>query len=1791
MANGSFGGGAGTSANPYLIEDALDLNAIRNSASSYYKLVNHINLSSYATGTGWNPIPSFTGTLDGNGFTIQNLYISNSASSNLGLFISLGANGTIINLGLENVLIIGNGTVGGFAGSVVGAGASIRRSYIRGHITATSSFGGFVGSNTQNFVLENCLSYCNLNTTNTGTVNGGGLIGTTSGSGTIKNCLYAGYINGTGTAYGATVGAFTATTFTNVFYDSSLTSKFIASSGAALTATTAKQVTSYTNWHLESIQFRDIKINTKQAINLNALTPVAYWALNGNTNDGYSTKNATAVSMSYINFGTASVANITNSSNRYGYDNIVASNTNLSFCGWYKINPSTKSGNIYDNYVGGFTTKSANGIAYGISTSGKYAIVFCGTTPSNPTGGHLEFESSVGVENKFVHLCLTKEGNTVRLYLNGSKIVENTITHNVGLNFLNTYLNAGGFYRTVSALEYDVMVFNRVLTEQEIQSISTTPIEELVDYQNVSVWKFETGSYPGLWYEKNPLVLVKSNNNYKRYKISTDSWLDIQSTYPTQLQFAKNGFRNPSLISRAKWKELWDIGNIDILTLIPENKNKTYLELGTRTSGNGRSFNGTNQYFTFSNPIIPTGAKTIKMKFKVASAPPAGTYPTLLSNASTDNQNFRGAIVLQPTTGKIYYTTRTANVDTAFVISPNNVCDNLWHELTVIWYGTTDTNSLNMYIDGNLVAQSTPSSTNEPSTLSNLNIGRHPGNNNYFTGSLDDIQILGSTGNVIAHWKMNETSTTSNLIDSSGETAYTGTQVNSPGIVRGEGPVILADNYSRIFNGTTDHVQFSNPIIPRGSKTISFDIFRNGLPPAISGNEYFILGNVWDGTKNGMLFSLNTAGKIVCALFNSSGTNFIMTSNTSVCDNRWHSIRFTWDGTVTTNAVKLFIDNNTTPDVTTTATSTELNPPTDNFSIGVISASTSDARKFSGYLKNLKIYKGVVSSSDSISNTDTISMPQLIGGGNSEVTLNPSDTISSHTSLSNNNLTLSHVNNGGNYGAARTSQSITSGKWYWEATINNYASLNYVPRLRVGIMTKNVSLDSIYTNSANVAAYDGTYATNDVIGVAVDTVAGTVQFYRNNTLAQTLTDYNFSTAFYPAGGTYGNTPWGAGSHDQITFNFGLSTFVYSPPSGYSSLATNPYQAFGTITVSSRTTDGQFEAYRVFDGNAAGSNFYESNTEAMPHWIKVDFAGDARIVNQFTLSSGDAENLRMPYNFTFRGSNNNSTWTTLYTGTNVLFNLNETKTFTFSNQLSYRYYDLNVTSNAPGSSNANILRIYEMNLYTNKLVLNLPFGESNNSTIVSDKGPYSFTLTQSGSLGSSPATELFYRFNGREDRINYPVQIIPVGAKVIQFDIRKSSSVNSSGAEVIFSTMAGTNQYGTVIGLVTNGYVYFQNTKGTLGTNNFNITGAINVCDGNWHTVKVEWNGTTTTNAVKIYIDGNLDVQGTALSTETTASTSSLFVGCLTDLSVPFSGDLKNLYIDAYYSDKQIVLDTDSIIDITPTVAISTETEISNTISNQSASVITEVASDIIPTVRVTNEIEIANTISNQSAAVITESAQDIVPTVSITNETEISNTISNQSAAVITETSQDITPTVSITTEAATGNSLFGNTSFTTAVPFAKLIKANGDISLESIEVIDSLQVTASTSGAGVVKMIASSDSGVTWKSYYNGAWTTVTDTDLSDVKTKGMSPTVFSALTNTEWQQLISSSKKVRFAYYLEIDSVSDSASTDKLVLQFDALGSWKAMPYGGDWEYEMISLKRARVYIYANGSYKINY
>src|SRR5690606_3913107 len=104
----------GTTADPYLVGSADQLDNVRLYLDKSFKLIADIDLGSYAAGSGWLPIGTagagstpFIGSMDGNGFEITNLTINRPGTEYVGLFGATGAGSSFINMKLVNVDVTG----------------------------------------------------------------------------------------------------------------------------------------------------------------------------------------------------------------------------------------------------------------------------------------------------------------------------------------------------------------------------------------------------------------------------------------------------------------------------------------------------------------------------------------------------------------------------------------------------------------------------------------------------------------------------------------------------------------------------------------------------------------------------------------------------------------------------------------------------------------------------------------------------------------------------------------------------------------------------------------------------------------------------------------------------------------------------------------------------------------------------------------------------------------------------------------------------------------------------------------------------------------------------------------------------------------------------------------------------------------------------------------------------------------------------------------------------------------------------------------------------------------------------------------------------------------------------------------------------------------------------------------------------------------------------------------------------------------------------------------------------
>ncbi|MBN2615960.1 MAG: VCBS repeat-containing protein, partial [Bacteroidales bacterium] len=221
--------GSGTSSDPYKIANLNNLYWLSVSdtvwtANAYFIQTADINASAssgWNSGSGFSPIGSlakpFVGSYDGQGHTIDSLYINRSTENYIGLFGYLSA--TVKNIGLTNVRITGNSYVGGLAGS--NPYGNVSNSFTTGTVKGGLNTGGLIGSNNQMVSNVYSLAYVEGSKPNTG-----GLIGFNAGYGTISHAYASATITGI-TNVGALVGFFGGGSITASFWNSDLTSKGI----------------------------------------------------------------------------------------------------------------------------------------------------------------------------------------------------------------------------------------------------------------------------------------------------------------------------------------------------------------------------------------------------------------------------------------------------------------------------------------------------------------------------------------------------------------------------------------------------------------------------------------------------------------------------------------------------------------------------------------------------------------------------------------------------------------------------------------------------------------------------------------------------------------------------------------------------------------------------------------------------------------------------------------------------------------------------------------------------------------------------------------------------------------------------------------------------------------------------------------------------------------------------------------------------------------------------------------------------------------------------------------------------------------------------------------------------------------------------------------------------------------------------------------------------------------------------------------------------------------------------
>ena len=200
--------GNGTVETPYLLETPRDLTLLWYRPMACYRLVSDIDLA----GSTWvvPVVPTFSGTLDGQGHHIAHADISAEDRECIGFFGVLTEDAVVCDLGLEDVNVVNrywyweqkteDWPQG--VGSLVGENSgTIRHCHATGSVSGNSFVGGLAGRATDSSRIIMSCSSTTVRSTRWGT---GGLVGVNSG--TVAQCYSDGDVNSTGFSAGGLVG-------------------------------------------------------------------------------------------------------------------------------------------------------------------------------------------------------------------------------------------------------------------------------------------------------------------------------------------------------------------------------------------------------------------------------------------------------------------------------------------------------------------------------------------------------------------------------------------------------------------------------------------------------------------------------------------------------------------------------------------------------------------------------------------------------------------------------------------------------------------------------------------------------------------------------------------------------------------------------------------------------------------------------------------------------------------------------------------------------------------------------------------------------------------------------------------------------------------------------------------------------------------------------------------------------------------------------------------------------------------------------------------------------------------------------------------------------------------------------------------------------------------------------------------------------------------------------------------------------------------------------------------------
>jgi hypothetical protein len=151
-----------------------------------------------------------------------------------------------------------------------------------------------------------------------------------------------------------------------------------------------------------------------------------------------------------------------------------------------------------------------------------------------------------------------------------------------------------------------------------------------------------------------------------------------------------------------------------------------------------------------------------------------------------------------------------------------------------------------------------------------------------------------------------------------------------------------------------------------------------------------------------------------------------------------------------------------------------------------------------------------------------------------------------------------------------------------------------------------------------------------------------------------------------------------GASSGQTYNAADDYYSPTMTAGASQIPTMTAATTAGVTMSDGGNSGSgFEAWRAADANQTGG--WSQNPFAANNFLRVDFgSGNAPVIATYSITTASPN---YPSAFKLQGSSDNSAWVDLDSRTGQVWSGTETKTFSVSSPVAYRYYRIQLISSA------------------------------------------------------------------------------------------------------------------------------------------------------------------------------------------------------------------------------------------------------------------------------------------------------------------------------------------------------------------------------------------------------------------------------------------------------------------------------------------------------------------------------